>query len=665
MSHSMELHAMILRRTTVRTSRSFVTGLVGALAMAALAFASPDALAQEEAQGRAQDEAPSRVGRVADIGGQLFLAPDERATEWAPIELNYPVTSGDNLWLSGDGRAEVDFGVAQLRIAGNSNVHVSRLDEHELSLFVAQGRAIVALRVLEQGDSARIDTPNTQVELTRPGLYRIDVSDDREETTVIVREGEADVAVTGGMQQVLPGQTARVTGTTDVRADVRNGSGVDGFDTWSATRDRYYVRSRTATYVSSEMVGAADLDEYGTWQTYPDYGAVWFPTTVAVGWAPYRYGHWVSIPVWGWTWVDYAPWGYAPFHYGRWAHIRGRWGWCPGTYVRRPAWAPALVAWYGGSRWGVSVSGGGPVYGWVPLGWREPYVPSWRNCGSRCWSAYNRPYAVNPGERDRRPTTYVNHAVPGAITAVGGAAFAGGKPVAPNMVHVPPTLAAAAPVLGAAPPPVKPLPVTANVVRPGNGVPAPASTIQARTKPMIVSPPRAGGAANAGSTNAGPANVPRGRPSATPAPVPGTITAAPPGRPAATPAPAPGAATGQPPPRLQPQAAQEPPHGRAPAMRREGAPLPAAQPGPPQSAPQVVAPRPAPQGLPKPRPSPQAAPAPQVVPQPHTAPAPVPQPHAGPAPVPQPHTNAPPHPEPPQGRGPDKPAPGKPQPVAN
>src|SRR5205807_748761 len=409
------------------------------------------------------DEAPSRVGRVAAVDGQLFLAPEDRATEWAPIELNYPVGSGDNLWLSGDGHAEVDFGVGQLRIAGNTNVHVSRLDDHALSVFVAQGSAIIALRVLEQGDTALVDTPNTQIELSRPGLYRIDVSDNRQETTLIVREGEANVAAAGAFQQVLPGQTARLAGTTDVQADVRNGSGIDGFDTWSANRDRYYGRGRSTAYVSNQMVGYADLEQYGTWQTYPDYGAVWFPSAVEVDWAPYRHGHWVSTPAWGWTWVDYAPWGYAPFHYGRWAYIGGRWGWCPGSYVRRPAWAPALVAWYGGNDWAVSASAGGPVYGWVPLGWRDPYVPWWRNCGSRCWTAYNRPYSVNPADRARRATAYVNYAIPGAITAVGGAAFASGKPVAPNRVHVPATMVATAPVLGAAPP-VKPLPVTANVV---------------------------------------------------------------------------------------------------------------------------------------------------------------------------------------------------------
>ena len=151
------------------------------------------------------------------------------------------------------------------------------------------------------------------------------------------------------------------------------------------------------------MVGAAELDEYGAWQTYPDYGAVWFPNAVPADWAPYRDGYWTTVGGWGATWVDAAPWGYAPFHYGRWAWIGGRWGWCPGSYVARPVWAPALVAWHGGPGWAVSAGYGAPVYGWVPLGWREPYLPPWRGCSTRCWTRYNQPYAVDVRERPHRP----------------------------------------------------------------------------------------------------------------------------------------------------------------------------------------------------------------------------------------------------------------------
>jgi hypothetical protein len=603
-----------------RTARHFVAhattiAMFAALALAA-AFHAPRAHAADD------DDLPARVGRVADVGGALYLAPEDRASEWAEIGLNYPVTGGDNLWVSGEGRAEVDVGAGQFRLAGNTNVHVSRIDDHDVSIFIAQGRMIFSLRYLEPGDTARIDTPNTQIGLLRPGLYRVDVSDDRLETTLVVREGEASAAVSGGAQQVLPGQTATLFGDRDVQADVRNGTGLDGFDTWSADRDRYYRRGRSATYVSPQMVGAADLDAYGTWQTEGEYGAVWFPTSVAVGWAPYRYGRWTTLPGWGLTWVDDAPWGYAPFHYGRWVFVGGRgWGWCPGRYVARPTWAPALVAWYGGG--GIAVGGYGPVYGWVPLGWREPYVPAWRNCSNRCWSGYNRPYAVNVAERPRQPPTYyANAQVPGAITAVPGAAFAAGKPVAPNRVSLPNAQMAGVPPL-AAPPQIKPLPIAANSVRPGNGVPVPASSAFGATKPRAVTPER-------------------------------PITSAP-GAPArAVPSSSGRAYNGTESPRTGVEALPN----RAPAQITAEVPrgAPTSAPG----APMRVAPAPrAPVTSAPPAPM-RAAPPPQQAPAAAEASAPV---RVAPAPVvPPSQAVAPPHAAPPAAVA-DKPAPGKPAPV--
>jgi hypothetical protein len=56
---------------------------------------------------------------------------------------------------------------------------------------------------------------------------------------------------------------ATVQGPAPASAHVRLGVGVDGFDAWSADRDRYYEQSESAAYVSREMVGYAELDEYG------------------------------------------------------------------------------------------------------------------------------------------------------------------------------------------------------------------------------------------------------------------------------------------------------------------------------------------------------------------------------------------------------------------
>ena len=401
----------------------------------------------------AEDESvdlPARVGRVSDVAGELFLATQEHADEWAPIGLNYPVTSGDNLWVSANGRAEIDYGGGRFRLAGDTNLHVNALDDRQLALFVASGKVIVRVRSLEPGEVARIETPNTQIDIDHPGQYRVDVDAGQERTTLTVRAGEAGIRFAGGVQQTLPGQAATVMGIDGAGLAIQNGFGNDGFDTWSAARDLRYESGRGPAYVSPDMVGARDLDDYGTWESTQSYGPVWYPSTVAVGWAPYRFGNWTWVAPWGWTWVDAAPWGYAPFHYGRWVWVSGRWGWCPGTRFARPVWAPALVGWYGGHGW---ATGGPPVYGWVPLGWGEPYLPSWSRCSGNCWRKLNEPYAV--AQTDRRvvatPQRYANSTVPGAMTAVSAAVLTGARPVAPNQINVSTLPGATPPVLAGAP----------------------------------------------------------------------------------------------------------------------------------------------------------------------------------------------------------------------
>ena len=266
--------------------------LAGLLVLVALAVMAP-------MPARADDDLPPRVGRVAEVGGELFLAPQDAPDQWVAIGLNYPVATGDNLWVGTDGRAEIDFGNGQFRLAGDTSLHLSRLDERNVALYVAQGRVILRVRVLDPGESVLVDTPNAQVALTRPGLYRIEVSEDRQHSLLAVREGEAVIDTGAAVQQVLPGQSATLDGSMPQYAQLRNGVATDGFDTWSANRDRRYERNRVNSPVSRQMVGAADLDEYGAWDTAPEYGAVWYPANVADDWAPYRNGYWTEVGVWG------------------------------------------------------------------------------------------------------------------------------------------------------------------------------------------------------------------------------------------------------------------------------------------------------------------------------------------------------------------------------
>src|SRR5512143_342999 len=133
-------------RTQAGRLIAFAMAIILPFAVAPFANAQPD------------EELPARVARIADFAGDIFLATEDRANEWTPVGLNYPVTSGDNLWVGGDGRAEVDYGGGQFRMGGDTNLNVSRLDDHQLVLFVAQGRLLVRVRVLDPGDGARVDT---------------------------------------------------------------------------------------------------------------------------------------------------------------------------------------------------------------------------------------------------------------------------------------------------------------------------------------------------------------------------------------------------------------------------------------------------------------------------------------------------------------------------
>jgi hypothetical protein len=221
-------------------------------------------------------------------------------------------------------------------------------------------------------------------------------------------------------------------------------------------------RRAQAGHVSPEMTGAEDLDRWGHWDRHPDYGAIWYPSTVAVGWAPYRYGRWVWVRPWGWTWVDDARWGFAPFHYGRWVYWRNRWCWAPGTYVHRPVYAPAMVAWVGGPHFSVSVNVGGPTVGWVPLAPREVYVPYYRVSPVYIDRVNVNPRFTTPGQHPpparhhpqtipTGPIAYTNQGVPGAVTVVPRDVLVRREPVARAVVQVPEVHRA--PITAVAPPP--------------------------------------------------------------------------------------------------------------------------------------------------------------------------------------------------------------------
>ncbi len=403
-----------------------------------------------------QDDPPGRVARLGYLQGSVSFEPAGE-TDWVGAVPNRPMTTGDQLWTDDGSRAEVQLGSAVIRMAPFTGFSFLNLDDNTVQIQLTSGAISVTVRRLGEDDDFEIDTPNQAFTITQPGHYRVEVGSDGNSTIISVREGDGEADGGGQSYELRGGQRATLSGTDSLYADIEGLYAPDDFDTWSEGRDHRYDFSRSAQYLSRDVVGFDDLDDYGDWRDDPSYGHVWYPNRVEAGWAPYHTGHWVWISPWGWSWVDDSPWGYAPFHYGRWVSVGGRWGWVAGPVAVQAVYAPALVVFIGGGPGGF----GGNV-GWFPLGPREVYVPSYHvseayvtrvNVSSTTVNVTQvtnvyRTTIVNNTTTNITNITYANRTVQGAVVVVPQQAFVSAQPVAKARVTVTPQQIASAPLSG-------------------------------------------------------------------------------------------------------------------------------------------------------------------------------------------------------------------------
>jgi hypothetical protein len=458
--------------------------LIVVLAALGLCALSGAAVAQQYADDPAADQQaaaeldpPTHAARLSYVEGAVSVQP-AGVDEWTAAAINRPLTSGDRLWSDRGSRAEIELGSAIVRLADSSSVSLLNLGDEAVQLQLSAGTAAIVLRNLDPTASFEIDAPNATVSLVQPGSYRIGV-DGAGNTTVALRDGQVQVITGAGQSIILRGGQGAQFGA-DGGVDVAALAPPDDFERWCAQRDQRWARNRNAAqYVSGDVVGAQDLDDYGQWREEPQYGYVWYPTQIAADWVPYRYGRWLWITPWGWTWVDSAPWGYAPFHYGRWAYLRQRWAWVPAPPHTRAVYAPALVAWIGAPAVGV---------GWLPLAPGEVYLPGYRvsprylqNVNATNTSIVNNTYITNVYRNPGLQSRYANRDAPRAVTVVSPSNFASGQSIAGRSMALPPEWHGAA----ATPQPPAILPARQSVLGPSAQAPVKRPPIAIMNRPVV------------------------------------------------------------------------------------------------------------------------------------------------------------------------------------
>lgn len=324
----------------------------GLLLLAAPALLHAQAQRGEGPPGRAvgagEDEAvvalhaPVPLGRIAAVQGQVYAwEPALRA--WAPAEPSRPIAEGDRVSTGPVGRSELQLGSSTLRLHSRTELDVVQLDEQGLVLALRSGS--LALRVHSPAAAQRIEivTPEARLQPLGPGHFRIDRGDaasgeQNHRTRATAWHGRLRVLGEEGFD-VPAGEEVALWLEGSALRHVWGSPAEDVFAERVLREDAQAGRLLATTApVPAELTGATDLARHGRWGQHPQYGPVWWPSTLHAGWVPYQHGRWVWVQPWGWTWVDHAPWAFATYYQGSWLHWQGRWVWAPRAPHDRQHW---------------------------------------------------------------------------------------------------------------------------------------------------------------------------------------------------------------------------------------------------------------------------------------------------------------------------------------
>jgi hypothetical protein len=303
--------------------------------------------------GRADDY---RTARVSDVRGHLTVRGEDE-DDVSYVERNAVIRGGDTVWTAEETRAEIELERGSwIRLAEDTKIEIRGLPPSgEIRLWT--GSLYLDLSDQLEG-RLLIRTPAGDVEIPPASVVRVDLSKS-ESARVSVHHGKARVSGdVGGSRELLAGDRTYLEPDRPVEPPQRfDREDVDSFDRYHRERLDYYISRPLPRELERDILGARDLNDYGSWVVV-DSVRYWRPRCEP-SWRPYSYGYWGWAPGFGYTWIDYHPWGYTTSHYGRWLYrpVYG-WLWCP-----QYAWGPSWVHW---SNWG-------NYYGWAPLDpWNRP-----------------------------------------------------------------------------------------------------------------------------------------------------------------------------------------------------------------------------------------------------------------------------------------------------
>lgn len=191
--------------------------LVSVLCLANTAFANPT----------------TGVARLSYINGSVSLLPAAEE-QWVKPLLNRPLVLGDNLWADSNSKIELELGSAKVWLNGGTSFKLLNLTQSISQFQLAEGSMVLSVTHLKPNQTYEIDTPNLALSITQPGLYRINVvyNEDQSVTSVRVSSGlgEAHGQTASSAFQIQPGQNCQFRGVALQNPECSPLAALDSFD---------------------------------------------------------------------------------------------------------------------------------------------------------------------------------------------------------------------------------------------------------------------------------------------------------------------------------------------------------------------------------------------------------------------------------------------------
>jgi|SRR4029453_6286325 hypothetical protein len=109
---------------------------------------------------------PPGVARLGFVAGSVAFRPAGTG-EWSVATLNYPLTGGDSLRTEADSRAELQLGTSVVRVAADTAIALSNVDDRVVRLRLMQGSLSIRVHSLGPDDVVEIDTPTVGMDVDR------------------------------------------------------------------------------------------------------------------------------------------------------------------------------------------------------------------------------------------------------------------------------------------------------------------------------------------------------------------------------------------------------------------------------------------------------------------------------------------------------------------